>query len=577
MATVILNNRYRILRELGQGGFGKTFLAVDTHLPSKQHCVIKQLYPIISKPQQYQWVRERFQREAAILESLSRSNSQIPQLYAYFAEGETFYLVQEYIEGVTLTEKVKQNGPLSEYEVTSILESLLQVLDYVHQNQIIHRDVKADNIILRASDQKPVLIDFGVVKEALGTAINSEQTYSMAIGTPGYMPSEQAAGRPLFSSDLYSLGLTAIFLLSGQSPHLLESDPNSGELLWRKVVPNLNGQLAKVIDGAVCCHPRDRFANAKDMLAALTSTTSTANQHSDQHLPSQSQLGERATVAAVSPHEDDEQFASQQGNPILQGLFIILLLLGSAGVLGFGVIQVLDSLRQGRDVVKEETEQTNPDSEQNPTSTPQQQTNNEETNPEETNPDREQNPTSTPQQQTSNEETNPEETNPDREQNPTSTPQQQSNNEETNPDSELNLEEVPVLTPGTSQKEVIDTLGKPTSKKNGYWENTQSFLYKDYVPEKLNLGYLFDRDTKKLRQTEMSFDSSVALNVIEQKLEQMLEGKMDSKIREALEAVYRKETDLRSFSVGNLSGMIQRQRGSKIYIGVWEDNLHENQ
>lgn len=157
----LLNNRYQIIRTLGSGGFGETFIAEDTHMPSGRWCVIKQLKPVVNNPQVYQLVQERFQREAAILEELGNANSQIPSLYAYFELAGQFYLVQEWIEGSTLTDKVRQQGLMSENSVKEILIGILPVLDYVHSKRIVHRDIKPDNIILRQSDGQPVLIDFG--------------------------------------------------------------------------------------------------------------------------------------------------------------------------------------------------------------------------------------------------------------------------------------------------------------------------------------------------------------------------------------------------------------------------------
>ncbi|HBE20842.1 MAG TPA: serine/threonine protein kinase [Cyanobacteria bacterium UBA11149] len=267
----ILNNRYQIISTLGSGGFGETFLAEDIHLPSRRRCVIKQLKPIANNPQIYNIVKERFQREAAILEELGSGNNQIPSLYAYFELDSQFYLVQELIEGVTLTSKMQQSGILSETSVREILTNILPVLDYIHKKGIIHRDIKPDNIILRSSDNLPVLIDFGAVRETMGTVVNSQgnPTSSIVIGTPGFMPSEQAAGRPVYSSDLYSLGLTAIYLLTGKTPEQLETDSRTGEIIWREYAPLISPNLGMVIDKAIMSHPRDRYSSAMEMLQAL--------------------------------------------------------------------------------------------------------------------------------------------------------------------------------------------------------------------------------------------------------------------------------------------------------------------
>jgi serine/threonine protein kinase len=270
----MLNNRYRILCTLGNGGFGETSLAEDTQMPSQRRCVIKQLKPIHDNPQIYQLVQERFQREAAILEELGGSSNQIPTLYAYFQLDDRFYLVQEYIEGDTLTAKLRQYGVLSENSVADILVSLLPVLEYIHSKHIIHRDIKPDNIILRYRDGKPVLIDFGAVREIMGTALNSQgsPTSSIIIGTPGYMPSEQAMGRPIYASDLYSLGLTAIYLLTGKSPQELQTHPNTGEIIWHPHSMNVSTSMTTILNRAIAYHPRDRFSSAREMLDALQSS-----------------------------------------------------------------------------------------------------------------------------------------------------------------------------------------------------------------------------------------------------------------------------------------------------------------
>jgi serine/threonine protein kinase len=266
----LLNNRYRVIRVLGSGGFGETFLAEDTQMPSGRRCVIKKLKPVANNPQIHQLVQERFQREAAILEELGNGCNQIPQLYAYFLENDDFYLVQEYIEGETL-QKLVEKGLLSESSVREILSSILQTLEYVHSKRIVHRDIKPENILIRHVDGQPVLIDFGAVKETMGTVVNTsgESTRSIVIGTPGFMPSEQSAGRPVFASDLYSLGLTAIYALTSKIPQQLETDPATGDFLWRHYALTISPSFATFLDKAIASHPRDRYPNAREMLQAL--------------------------------------------------------------------------------------------------------------------------------------------------------------------------------------------------------------------------------------------------------------------------------------------------------------------
>jgi serine/threonine protein kinase, bacterial len=284
-AAALLSDRYRIIQPLGSGGFSSTYLAEDTHMPSARRCVIKKMRSFTNDPGVYQLIQERFQREAAILEALGEQNSQIPKLYAYFANQGEFLLVQEWIQGHTLAAKFQQQGVFSAAAVQDILVSLLPVLGFIHSQQIIHRDIKPENIILRQQDGKPVLIDFGAVKEVMGTVVNSQgnTTQSIVIGTPGFMPSEQAIGRPVFASDLYSLGLTAVFLLTGKTSPELDTDPRTGEILWQRHLVQAvssqalgdqtsletNSMLARVLDKAIQPHPRDRYLTAWEMLADL--------------------------------------------------------------------------------------------------------------------------------------------------------------------------------------------------------------------------------------------------------------------------------------------------------------------
>ena len=270
MMLNLLDNRYRVTSVLGSGGFGETYLAEDTKMPSNRRCVIKQLKPVADNPQMYELLQQRFQREAAVLETLGEESRYIPKLYANFTENGLFYLVQEWIDGLTLSEAVESNSKWNEDAVRKLMVSILRTLIYVHDRGIIHRDIKPDNIILRAGE--PVLIDFGAVKETLNiiTVPNSgQQVHSIVIGTPGFMASEQAAGRPFFASDLYSLALTAIFALTGQYPQQLGTDSQTGEVLWQSQVMEISANLKAIFTKALQFDPRDRYSSAREMLEAM--------------------------------------------------------------------------------------------------------------------------------------------------------------------------------------------------------------------------------------------------------------------------------------------------------------------
>ncbi|MEG4802451.1 ABC transporter substrate-binding protein [Microcoleus sp. ARI1-B5] len=284
----LLNNRYRVIEKLGEGGFGLTLLAEDTQMPSHRCCVIKQLKTHTDHPHIDQSVRERFSQEAAVLEKLGEGHSQIPKLYGHFEENGLFFLALEWIDGETLSNRVKVAGKMSEDRVKEILTSLLPVLDYIHGKQIIHRDIKPQNILLRKSDGEPVLIDFGVVKETINQAVTTGgNDVTISIGTPQFMSPEQAAGRPEYSSDLYSLGLTAIYLLTGKWPQELETDPLTREMLWQNHASKVSIRFAAVLDKAIRFHPRTRFANAKEMLAALQEPTAATLASSHEQAKSQ--------------------------------------------------------------------------------------------------------------------------------------------------------------------------------------------------------------------------------------------------------------------------------------------------
>ncbi|QUV99746.1 SUMF1/EgtB/PvdO family nonheme iron enzyme [Chloracidobacterium sp. MS 40/45] len=281
----LLQNRYLLGEELGQGAFGKTCLATDTHSPSNRKCVVKELI-WNGNAKMADQVRERFRREATLLESLGRgSQGGIPELYAYFSEGERHYLVQEWIDGETLTQKLKREGPQTEAATVHMLLGALRVLDYIHTGltPIIHRDIKPDNIMLRRATGQVVLIDFGVVKEATHT-----DGHTILAGTSGYMPPEQVAGRPTFASDLYALAMTAITYATCRHPHSLAHQDRL-ELDWRGMAPQISPALADLLDRAIRYDPHERFSSARVFALAIIQTLRLpASEANDWLVPSRS-------------------------------------------------------------------------------------------------------------------------------------------------------------------------------------------------------------------------------------------------------------------------------------------------
>lgn len=269
-----LGGRYKVINQLGVGGFSQTFLAQDLHLPGHPLCVVKQFKPQVADPIQLQTASRLFDTEAKVLYQLGE-HPQIPRLLAHFEEEQEFYLVQEFIEGQPLG-KLLTGHPWSQQRVVALLQDLLQVLVFVHQQSVIHRDIKPSNLMYRNHDGRIVLIDFGAVKQ-VSTQLTESSTglLTVSIGTQGYMPMEQLSGNPRFSSDIYAAGVVCIQALTGMSPKRFKSDLQTGEIVWRDLCPdphtqsNVNLDFAAILDRMVCYHFKDRYQTAEEALQAL--------------------------------------------------------------------------------------------------------------------------------------------------------------------------------------------------------------------------------------------------------------------------------------------------------------------
>ncbi|WP_421659327.1 protein kinase domain-containing protein [Leptothermofonsia sp. ETS-13] len=271
--TPLLRGRYRVVRLTGQGGFGRTYLAEDEDR-LKAPCIVKQFSPQIQGTKSLEKAIQLFGQEAVRLHELGE-HPQIPTLLAYFEQDKRLYLVQQFIEGQTLAQEMSQQGPFNEQKIREVLAGVLPILKFIHDKQVIHRDITPSNIIRRKSDNKLVLIDFGVAK--LLSAETAAQP-GTKIGTEGYAPMEQLrSGKAFPASDLYSLGATCLYLMTQMKPDDLY-DPLEGRWLWREQL-KLKGQslsepIGQILDKMLKDLVGDRYQSAdavmKDLRTALS-------------------------------------------------------------------------------------------------------------------------------------------------------------------------------------------------------------------------------------------------------------------------------------------------------------------
>ena len=272
-----LRNRYKIIKKIGSGGFGETYLAEDLGIPIdlKPKCVVKRLKTQNLKNEQLKWVKQAFRKEAATLYNLGNMHPQIPNLLEYFQERNQFYLVQEFIDGVDLTETIPLGEKISEDEVIQLLKEILEVLEFVHQQNIIHRDINPKNIMRRRIDGKIILIDFGAVKQIVCGNI-AQPNFTAVVGTPGFIPFEQCNGKPKLASDIYAVGMLGIQALTGIRTDQLNFD-RDGEVIWLDKV-NISDGFAEVLTKMVHSRVSQRYQNAAETLKAIQLSQNSTSQ-----------------------------------------------------------------------------------------------------------------------------------------------------------------------------------------------------------------------------------------------------------------------------------------------------------
>lgn len=270
-----LQERYRLIQPIGSGGFGRTFLAVDEATADKPRCAVKQLHLQTQNSLIFKKATQLFYQEAEHLKRLGK-HPQIPTLLATFEQNKQLYLVQEFIEGETLAQELQNRGVFNETQICELLNDLLPVLKFIHDNQVIHRDIKPANIIRRHRDSKLVLIDFGVAKLATVTALMHTGT---TVGTAEYMAPEQSRGKALPASDLYSLGVTCLQLLTNISPLEL-FDVSENRWVWRDYLlkeTTVSVKLGRILDKLIANSVPDRYKSAVEVLHILNSAPLAAN------------------------------------------------------------------------------------------------------------------------------------------------------------------------------------------------------------------------------------------------------------------------------------------------------------
>ncbi|MGD1804004.1 protein kinase domain-containing protein [Dapis sp. BLCC M126] len=356
----ILQNRYRVISILGQGGFSRTYLAEDTGR-FNERCALKEFIPQQTNANTVAKSQELFSREAAILYQIQ--HPQIPKFRATFEENQRLFLLQDYVEGKTyrtiLQERQVTNSLFSEAEVLTFFGQMLPVLAHIHNFGIIHRDISPDNIIRRESDQMPVLIDFGVVKEIATKVQSPDLTVPLTnVGKFGYAPWEQIQlGRATANSDLYALAVTIVVLLTGKEPQEL-IDKTTLTWNWQRWVA-VSPELAEILNKMLSRQPGDRYQSVTEVGQALATLPGvkyqqlpTINQEQNNFSPFQEVTAGTTPNQNPNTNNNDSFFDNHKwGVTALVALLVVL-----CGVASWGGVNFILKRRQQQPPLEEKTE-----------------------------------------------------------------------------------------------------------------------------------------------------------------------------------------------------------------------------
>lgn len=570
IGKTLQGGKYTLEQELGRGGFGITFKA--THRYLGQFVVIKTLNESLRRQPNFAEFDRKFQDEARHLASCVHPN--IVRVSDFFVEDDRPYMVMDYIPGQNLGDVVLPNRPLPEQLAISYITQIGAAVKVVHHNGLLHRDIKPQNIILRQNTQEVVLIDFGIAREFTPGAT---QTHTNMV-SDGYAPPEQyfAQGKYTPATDVYGLAATLYTLLTGQVPIAAILRTSQPMPTPRDLQPQVSPTVSSAVMRGMTVEAQNRPATVDEWLSLLSNSPASMTGPTLAVMPGngpQSPAGSRTAPAIVTNGGRESKVW------LILGLVAIAVIFG-----GFVAITRILLDRPSADptpVAQSDrpsppANREIPDPIPTPQETPKQQRKTPTPapipTPKETPPVVE---TPTPSPTPSPADESPASTDkPVEEQRPiarsTPTPAPR---EEQPATSYQKIPRIPGFTVGTAESRVVAELGQPTeTQRQGYWPNTRTALY-DLVPNQITLGYIYDRDSGQLVQTEGSFAQSVDDLVVRTALNGMLGG-ADREIMEGFRDVQQRRINRFTFRKGSVEGAIERNERDRIYIGVWDDNLH---
>jgi serine/threonine-protein kinase len=531
VGKVLQGGKYSLDQVLGEGGFGITFRA--THHYLQQTVVIKTLNPASSPNAEFSKAQQQFLDEGRRLALFVHPN--IVRVSDFFIEDGMPYLVMDYIPGYNLEVLVFPDRPLPEATAIAYMRQIGTALQVVHANGLLHRDVKPQNIILRQGTDQVILIDFGIAREfTLGTT----QTHTSIIST-GYAPPEQylAQAKRTPATDVYGLAATLYALLTAHVPVpsiLRDRQPMPAP---RDIFPHITAATNQAVMRGMALDVQHRPQSVLDWLRLLPDGTGdVAGGYSPPAVNSVTQ----ATVpvgtpvvargAAIAPNPQPPAPIRRNRTGTWVGLTAAALLSALAAAVG-----AIWYNTQNTATKPPVTPSPTPSLTATPTPSP--------------SPTPSPAPTPTPEP-------------PPPSPAPTPTP--------TPPPS---TPSVPAFPTGTSMETIRGKLGEPTQSGEGYWANTRSALY-DLVPNEVTVAYIYDPNTNQVRQTEASFAQSVDRTVMADTLNGMLNGGLTAPLEQELTNIWKRQANQYNFNTGTLKGTIERNDKDRIYMAVWDADLH---